>query len=77
MGKSALRAVLGMQQPVFPSKGGQPPYVRSKITIHTSAKLIAHKVCVGDALRGKKHPDRAAVRDAFRKATKACKGKSK
>lgn len=73
MGKSALRAVLAMQQPVFPSKGGQPPYVRSKISIHTSAKLIAHKTCVGDALRGTTPGTRAKARDAFRKATKACK----
>ena len=73
MGKSALRAVLGMQQPVFPSKGGQPPYVRSKITIHTSAKLIAHKGCVGDKLRGNKTGSRAAQRAAFKTATQDCK----
>ncbi len=75
MGKSALRAVLAMQQPVFPSKGGQPPYVRSKIAIHTSAKLIRHKQCVGDALRGSKPGSRAAARTAFTKASKSCKGK--
>lgn len=73
MGKSALRAVLGMQQPVFPSKGGQPPYVRSKITIHTSAKLIAHKTCVGDKLRNSKPGTRAKARAAFKKATGDCK----
>ncbi len=77
MGKSALRAVLAMQLPVFPSKGGQPPYTRSKTTIHTSAKLIAHKNCVGNALRGKKFEDREAVQTEFRKVTKACKAKSK
>jgi len=77
MGKSALKAVLAMQLPVFPSKGGQPPYTRSKTTIHTSAKLIAHKNCVGNALRGKKHADRAAAQAEFKKATKACKAKSK
>ncbi len=72
MGKSALKAVLAMQLPVFPSKGGQPPYTRSKTTIHTSAKLIAHKNCVGNALRGKKFADRAAVQKAFSKVSKEC-----
>lgn len=78
MGKSALKAVLSMQIPVFPSKGGQPPYTRSKTTIHTSAKLIAHKNCVGNALRDTKPGSRLAAQKAFRTATKACKaGKGK
>ena len=73
MGKSAFKAVLANQIPVVPSRGGQPPYTRSKMTIHTSAKLIRHKACVGDKLRGSKPGTRAAARSAFTDASKDCK----
>ena len=71
--KSAVGAVLAGQIPVKPSKGGQPMYYRSKHSIQVSSKLIKHQTCVGDAMRGKKFADRAAVKEEFTKVTKACK----
>lgn len=35
----------------------------------------SHALCVGEALRGKKHTSRNAVKIAFSKASKDCKGK--
>ncbi len=69
--KSAYKDVLAGQIPVNP-KGDQPPYFRSKKTMQTSAKLIRHQICVADALKGKKPGTRAAVREAFTKASKDC-----
>lgn len=72
MGRSALPLVLSQLTVVNP-RGGQPAYVRSKRSIQTSAKLKRFQSCVGNEMSGQKG-DRAAIRAAFTKAAKKCKG---
>ncbi len=74
MGKSAFKFVAAMQQVVVPSRGGQSPYVRSKVSIQTSAKLKRFQTCVGDKLRGQTHSTRADARKAFGAAASTCRG---
>lgn len=75
MGKSALKLVLAQSQVVAPQKGDQPPYVRSKHALQTSAALKQHQNCVRKALDGKKFDNRDAARAAFSKASSNCAGK--
>lgn len=42
--------------------------------LRLSPGVNAHARCVGAALRGKKHTSRQAVKIAFTKASKDCKG---
>ncbi len=77
MGKSALKLVLAQSQVVAPSKGDQPPYVRSKHAVQISATLKQHQNCVRRALAGKKFDNRDAARAAFSKASGACAGGKK
>ena len=72
--RSAMNQVLSQQLPVYP-KGGQSPYYRSKHSVQTSSRLKKFQACVANAMTGKKFTDRPAVREAFTKAAKACKGK--
>lgn len=71
--KSALGAVMAMQIPVVPSKGGQGPYFRSKKSIQTSAKLKRFQSCVGDRMRGESG-NRSEIRAKFKAAASSCKG---
>lgn len=74
--KSAIKIVLANTQVVYPSKGDQPPYVRSKMSIQSSPKLLRYKGCMHKALDKKKYASRAEARAAFRTAAKSCKGQS-
>ena len=74
MGKSAIELVLA-NRPLVAPKGDQPPYVRGKRVIQTSAKLKRHQSCVASELKGKKFGSRAEARKAFTAASAKCKGK--
>jgi len=69
--KSAIGMVASQMIPVNP-KGEQPPYIRSKHTFATSAKLIKYRTCVADKLKGQTFSNRAAVREAFTEAAHEC-----
>lgn len=75
MGKSAIKMVLANSELVYPSKGDQPPYVRSKMSIQQSPQLLRYKACMQDSLRGKNFGSRTEARRAFTSAAKACSGR--
>ena len=68
MGTSALRLVLAQSQVVAPQKGDQPPYVRSKHAVQTSAALKQHQNCVRKALDGKRFDNATRLAQLFGKA---------
>lgn len=73
MGKSAIKLVLSQLQVVAPQKGDQGPYVRSRHSVQTSARLRRHQTCVGAELRGKSFSNRDAARRAFAAASAKCR----
>lgn len=71
MAKSAVKLVLSQLTVVDPR--GSAPYVRSKRSIAKSSKVIAHRNCVAEKMRGKSFGSQAEVRAAFKSATSSCK----
>jgi hypothetical protein len=71
MAKSAVKLVLSQLTVVDP-KGGSP-YVRSKRSITTSPKVMAHRNCVAEKMKGQTFKNQAEVRAAFKAASSSCR----